>query len=71
MVVLRRDIEPVDFQHLITASSHTTYGPEPAGRAVDPGMLPGAALTDCPACKRRIPSKAGFCPRCGHALGES
>ncbi|SHL05040.1 VWA domain-containing protein [Actinacidiphila paucisporea] len=71
VVSLRRNIDPVDFQHLITASSQTTYGPAPAGRAADPGLLPGAALTDCPACGRRIPSTAGFCPHCGHALGES
>lgn len=71
VVALRGDIKPVDFQHLITASSHSTYGPEPGGPAADPGVQAGAALAPCPACGRRIPATARFCPRCGHALGES
>ncbi|WP_333770742.1 VWA domain-containing protein [Streptomyces sp. IBSBF 2435] len=70
-VSLRRDIKPVDFQHLITASSHSTYGPEPGGPAPDPGTQPGAVLAPCPACGRRVPVKARFCPRCGRTLGES
>lgn len=71
IVSLHRDIDPVDFQHLITASTHSTYGPEPGGPAPDPGVQQGAALTDCPQCARRIPSKARFCPLCGFVLGES
>lgn len=71
VVSLRPDIAPVDFQHLITASSHSTYGPEPGGPVPDRGVQMGAVLTDCPACARRIPSKARFCPLCGHVLGES
>jgi hypothetical protein len=71
IVSLRRKIDPVDFQHLITASSHSTYGPAPGGAAPDPGVQLGATLADCPACSRRIPSRARFCPLCGHVLGES
>ncbi|UWE08598.1 VWA domain-containing protein [Actinacidiphila bryophytorum] len=71
-VSLRPDIDPVDFQHLITASSHSTYGPEPGGPAPDPGVQLGAALRDCPSCSRRIPAMARFCPLCGSVLaGES
>lgn len=71
IVTLRENIKPVDFQHLITASSHSTYGPEAGAPVADPGLQPGAALAPCPACGRRIPAKARFCPVCGHRLGES
>lgn len=71
VVTLREDIRPVDFQHLITASSHSTYGPEPGAPPADPGLQVGAALAPCPACGRRTPVRAGFCFACGQALGES
>jgi hypothetical protein len=71
IVSLRRKIDPVDFQHLITASTHSTYGPEPGGVGPDPGLQPGAALIDCPGCGRRIPSRSRFCTHCGHVLGAS
>jgi hypothetical protein len=70
-VTLRRKIDPVDFQHLITASTHSTYGPEPGGAGPDPGLQPGAALIDCPGCARRIPSRSRFCTHCGYVLGAS
>ncbi|MFG1806260.1 VWA domain-containing protein [Streptomyces sp. NPDC049040] len=64
-VSLRQDIEPVDFEHLITASSHSTYGPEPGGQGADPGLQAGAALVSCRVCERRIPARSAFCPHCG------
>ncbi|WP_327291279.1 VWA domain-containing protein [Streptomyces sp. NBC_01198] len=70
-VSLRDGLKAVDFEHLITAGSHSTYGPERGGAAADPGVQLGAALTSCPACHRRIPARSRFCPRCGRALGES
>jgi hypothetical protein len=71
MVSLRENLDPVDFEHLITAASHSTYGPEPDGPVADPAVQLGAALTHCPACRRRIPAKSRFCPRCGRVLRES
>ncbi|MEV5443304.1 VWA domain-containing protein [Streptomyces sp. NPDC052644] len=69
-VRLRPDLAPVDFEHLITASSHSTYGPEQDED--DPLGAPGAATATvaCPACDGRAPAAARFCPRCGHALRE-
>ncbi|MCQ0002132.1 VWA domain-containing protein [Streptomyces sudanensis] len=69
-VRLRPDLNPVDFQHLITASSHSTYGPGPDD---DPPGGPGGASTatvPCPECAGRAPADARFCPRCGHPLRE-
>ncbi|MFI2226094.1 VWA domain-containing protein [Streptomyces fradiae] len=46
---LRPDLAPIDFEHLITASSHSTYGPEPDDPAPPPGLPPhppGGAGTD-------------------------
>ncbi|MFG3074941.1 VWA domain-containing protein [Streptomyces sp. NPDC048225] len=68
-VALRPDVAAVDFQHLITASSHSTYGPAPgtgtAGAA--PGVAPGdGATVRCPACSHKAPAGARFCPSCGH-----
>ncbi|MEU7566764.1 VWA domain-containing protein [Streptomyces fradiae] len=37
---LRPDLAPIDFEHLITASSHSTYGPEPDAPAPPPGAPP-------------------------------
>ncbi|MFI8951748.1 VWA domain-containing protein [Streptomyces sp. NPDC053750] len=75
-VTLRPDAQAVDFQHLITASSHSTYGPAPgtgggsaAGGA--PGAGPGGGGTvPCPACPGRAPAAARFCPSCGHRFQE-
>ncbi|WP_051203437.1 VWA domain-containing protein [Streptomyces thermolilacinus] len=71
-VRLRPDLAPVDFEHLITASSHSTYGPEQDdGDTPDgPGAGPAPATVACPACDGRAPATARFCPRCGHRLRE-
>ncbi|MFJ8692199.1 VWA domain-containing protein [Streptomyces roseolilacinus] len=79
-VRLRPDLAPVDFEHLITASSHSTYGPEQddgdapegPGGPLTAGTAagPGAATLPCPACDGRAPVTARFCPRCGHRLRE-
>ncbi|MFJ6073237.1 VWA domain-containing protein [Streptomyces sp. NPDC093065] len=68
-VALRPDVTAVDFQHLITASSHSTYGPAsgtgPGSGAA--GTTPGGGATvSCPACSHRAPAAARFCPSCGH-----
>jgi hypothetical protein len=69
-VALRPDVAAVDFQHLITASSHSTYGPAPgtgAGSNGTAGTAPGTSATvRCPACSHRAPATARFCPSCGH-----
>ncbi|MGW3192442.1 VWA domain-containing protein [Streptomyces ardesiacus] len=69
-VALRPDVTAVDFQHLITASSHSTYGPAPGtatGRTGTAGTAPGTGVTvGCPACSHRAPATARFCPSCGH-----
>jgi hypothetical protein len=66
-VRLRPDLLPVDFQHLITASSRSTYGPEldGPGAATGPGGQPDATAP-CPACGEQTPASAKFCPLCGH-----
>jgi hypothetical protein len=77
-VRLRPDLAPIDFQHLITASSRSTYGPGPSGRA-GPGTGPGAgtatgtagplgALAPCPACHEPVPLSVRFCPVCGDLI---
>ncbi|MGA4837746.1 VWA domain-containing protein [Streptomyces sp. G45] len=70
-VTLRPDVTAVDFEHLIAASSHSSYGPASgsgggsaaggtaAGRA-------GGATVPCPACSHKAPVAARFCPSCGH-----
>ncbi|MFA3878935.1 VWA domain-containing protein [Streptomyces sp. MMCC 100] len=68
-VALRADVTAVDFQHLITASSHSTYGPASGtGPGSDTaGAAPGGGATvDCPACSHKAPAAARFCPSCGH-----
>lgn len=67
-VRLRPDLAPVDFEHLITTSSHSTYGPEPDDG--DAPRDPATATAPCPACDGRAPVTARFCPRCGHRLQE-
>ncbi|MFI2435671.1 VWA domain-containing protein [Streptomyces sp. NPDC018693] len=63
---LRPDVAAVDFEHLITASSHTTYGPRngTGGAAGDAG--PGKATVRCPNCSGTAPATARFCPACRH-----
>jgi hypothetical protein len=63
-VRLRPDVQPVDFQHLITASSRSSYGPEPDGPGPAGGPPDGTA--PCPACGRQAPANAAFCPWCRH-----
>ncbi|MGV9944362.1 VWA domain-containing protein [Streptomyces sp. NPDC003401] len=67
-VRLRPGVAAVDFEHLITASSHSTYGP--ASDTADPVLAggPGPATLRCPACEGEVPAAARFCPRCGHGL---
>ncbi|MFJ9718324.1 VWA domain-containing protein [Streptomyces sp. NPDC101213] len=67
-VRLRPGVAAVDFEHLITASSHSTYGP--ASGTADPVAAggPGAAMLRCPACEGAVPAAARFCPLCGHGL---
>ncbi|MEU0338433.1 VWA domain-containing protein [Streptomyces bobili] len=72
-VRLRPGVAAVDFEHLITASSHSTYGPASgAADAMTPASLlaggPGAATVRCAACDGRVPAAARFCPLCGHGL---
>ncbi|MEU3446264.1 VWA domain-containing protein [Streptomyces thermolilacinus] len=71
-VRLRPDLAPVDFEHLITASSHSTYGPEQDDDHTPDGLGagPAPATVACPACDGRAPAAARFCPRCGHRLRE-
>ncbi|MPY57992.1 VWA domain-containing protein [Streptomyces spongiae] len=69
-VRLRPGVAAVDFEHLIAASSHSTYGPE-SGSA--DGMVAGgpvAATVRCPACDGKVPAAARFCPLCAHGLQE-
>ena len=73
-VVLRDEVQPVDFEYLITVSTHSDYGPAPVGQV--PGGAPvapavPAELTDCLACGARMPADAAFCPKCGHPTGEA
>jgi hypothetical protein len=69
-VTLRAELDPVDFQHLITAGSHTTRGPA-SGPA--PGLLPrpGGELVPCPRCKRRWPAESRFCGKCRYPMKAS
>ncbi len=67
-VRLRPDLAHIDFQHLITASSHSSYGPEPQRPGSTSGPL-GATLP-CPACAEPTPAAARFCPHCRHRLRE-
>jgi hypothetical protein len=68
-VVLRPDVEAVDFQHLITAFSHSTYGPASGtgtgtGSGVAGAAPRGGATVRCPACQAGAPAEARFCPSC-------
>ncbi|MER6343786.1 VWA domain-containing protein [Streptomyces sp. NPDC001595] len=73
-VRLRADVTAVDFEHLITASSHSTYGPA-SGTASGPASgtgaaRPGGATVRCPACSAKAPAGGRFCPSCGHRFEE-
>ncbi|HZF88751.1 VWA domain-containing protein [Streptomyces sp.] len=72
-VRLRSEVQAVDFQHLITASSHSTYGPS-SGTGSAAGATgaagPGTATLLCPACSKKAPAAARFCPHCGHPFQE-
>lgn len=61
-VELRRELRPVDFEHLITSSSYSTYGPGGADPEAGP---PAGGLAPCPHCERPIPADVRFCPHCG------
>ena len=68
VVRLREGDVGIYFEHVITASTHTTFGPAPgAGGPADPARP--AALAPCPGCRRRVPVGLKFCPHCRHAFG--
>ncbi|MCQ0023693.1 VWA domain-containing protein [Streptomyces somaliensis DSM 40738] len=69
-VRLRAGLAPVDFEHLITSSSRSTYGPEPDDGDAPRGPAAAGATAPCPACGGRAPVDARFCPRCGRRLRE-
>jgi hypothetical protein len=71
-VALRPEVTAVDFEHLITASSHSTYGPASgtgAGTTTGAGGT-GGATVPCPVCVKKAPAGARFCPACGHRFEE-
>ncbi|WP_335983253.1 VWA domain-containing protein [Streptomyces sp. CA2R106] len=66
-VVLRKGVTADAFEHLVTASTHTTHGPTTDG--LPPGavpVVPVAGLVDCAQCRAPMPSNARFCPKCRH-----
>lgn len=63
-VTLRPAVNPVDFQHLITAGSHTTRGPA-ARPAPAAAPRPAGDLVPCPRCTHRYPAQSAFCGNCG------
>lgn len=69
-VRLRQDLAAVDFEHLIAASSHSTYGPGPVTGPDDSSPGTATGTTPCPSCGAQAPATARFCPRCGHPLAE-
>ncbi|MER5493046.1 VWA domain-containing protein [Streptomyces sp. NPDC002490] len=68
-VRLRPGVTTADFEHLITASSRSTFGPPSAGATAVP-QLTTAARTTCVDCARPAPATARFCPSCGHRFPE-
>jgi VWA domain-containing protein len=71
-VSLRPGLEPVDFQHLITASSHTTPSPAPGDPPLPAGFLvPGTPTASCPRCTAAFPVGARFCGTCQLPLETS
>ncbi|MCX5397210.1 VWA domain-containing protein [Streptomyces sp. NBC_00102] len=67
-VALRPGVTAADFEHLITAASHSTYGPESGSAAGAPTA--GGATVRCPRCSDKSPATARFCPSCGHRFEE-
>jgi hypothetical protein len=67
-VRLRPEVTAVDFEHLITASSRSSYGPASAAADGGPGGAagPGRATVRCPNCSHQAPATARFCPTCRH-----
>ncbi|GAA2244012.1 VWA domain-containing protein [Streptomyces amakusaensis] len=68
-VRLRSEVTAVDFERLITASSHSTYGPASGtgtGSATDAAGPGGGAAVPCPSCAHQAPATARFCPSCRH-----
>ncbi|MGW5351512.1 VWA domain-containing protein [Streptomyces sp. NPDC004031] len=68
-VTLRSHVDPVDFQHLMTASSHTTHGPDGSAPAGPPRQ--GGELVPCPRCHHRYPARSRYCGNCGATMGAS
>ncbi|MFH9573163.1 VWA domain-containing protein [Streptomyces sp. NPDC017230] len=71
-VALLPEVAPVDFEHLIAASSRSTFGPESgSGAGGAAGAEPGGGATvSCPACLAKAPQAARFCPACRHPFEE-
>ncbi|HLL32631.1 MAG TPA: VWA domain-containing protein [Streptomyces sp.] len=74
-VRLRPEVTAVDFQHLITASSHSTYGPvsgADASGTAGAGATGGTAgaTVSCPACQRKVLVTSRFCTFCRHPFEE-
>lgn len=68
-VRLRSEVTAVHFEHLITASSHSTYGPGSGTGSATGAPAPGPgsrAAVPCQNCSRQAPATARFCPACGH-----
>lgn len=69
-VRMRPGVAAVDFEHLITASSHSTYGPASAPGCGTAPAGPAGGTMPCPACEKKAPVTARFCPSCRHRFGE-
>jgi hypothetical protein len=71
-VRLRPGIVLVDFQRLITSTSHSTFGPgsPPAGGVGDAAAGADEPDVDCPVCGEPVPWDAVFCPHGGHPIRD-
>jgi hypothetical protein len=69
-VRIRSDVAPIDFEHLITATSISTYSPVSASTDGTGTAGPAGATVNCPACQGKAPATARFCPACRHPFGE-
>ena len=78
-VRLRPGAQPVEFQHLITTSSHSAFGPdephwtssrEPSSDGFrDEDTDEHQGLVECRNCRQPRPLRARFCPWCGRPRG--